>query len=99
MSITETDIKKLASLSRINLSDEESAQFAYEIESILHYVEQIKDVSSSVISTQKKPSQIAHRNALREDTDNSNLNTDPTIVIKEAPSVEDGYVKVKKILG
>jgi Asp-tRNA(Asn)/Glu-tRNA(Gln) amidotransferase C subunit len=52
-----------------------------------------------VISTQKKPSQIAHRNALREDTDNSNLNTDPTIVIKEAPSVEDGYVKVKKILG
>jgi aspartyl-tRNA(Asn)/glutamyl-tRNA(Gln) amidotransferase subunit C len=99
MSITETDIKKLASLSRINLSDDETKQFAGEIESILHYVEQIKEVSASVDSSTKTPSQIPHRNALREDVSGTNLNGDPKVVINEAPTVEDGYIKVKKILG
>ncbi len=99
MSITETDIKKLATLSRINVSDKETKQFAEEIESILHYVEQIKEVSASVDSSLKTPSQIPHRNALREDVSSSHVNGDPKVVINEAPAVEDGYVKVKKILG
>ncbi len=101
MSITETDIQKLAALSRIKLSKEELGQFAKEIESILHYVEQIKEVSSnmSVDSSGKTPSEISHRNFLREDIENINLNPDAAFVIKEAPSVEGGYIKVKKILG
>ena len=99
MSITEADIKKLAILSRINLSEQESKQFAGEIESILQYVEQIKEVSGSVDSSSKTPSQVPHRNALREDVDNILLNPNPEIVINEAPLTEDGYVKVKKILG
>lgn len=99
MTITETDIKKLATLSRINLTDKETKQFAEEIESILHYVEQIKEVSATVDSGVKDKVTFKHRNALREDVDNSALNPKPEVVIKEAPSVEDGYVKVKKILG
>lgn len=108
MTITEADITKLASLSRMNLSDDEKAQFAKEIDSILGYVEQIKEVSSTVSSTaasaqpldasEKKPADIPHRNVMREDVEDKALNDDPHIVVAEAPATQDGYVKVKKIL-
>lgn len=98
MSITTDDIKKLASLSRINISDEETVKFASEIDGILGYVEQIKEVSdtSANADTKTKPS---HRNALREDIDDRNINADPSLLVKMAPESQDGYVKVKKILG
>jgi aspartyl-tRNA(Asn)/glutamyl-tRNA(Gln) amidotransferase subunit C len=47
MTITEKDIEKLATLSRMRLEDDEKAQFAKEIDSILGYVEQIKEVSEN----------------------------------------------------
>lgn len=123
MTITQTDIQKLASLSRIKLTDDEQIQFAKEIDSILGYVEQIKEVSSGVAegdtrntestknskntesaSTQvvshadKKPSDIPHRNHMREDIADTDLNPDASVLVNSAPSHEQGFVKVKKIL-
>ncbi len=110
MSITTDDIKKLASLSRINISNEETVLFAKEIDGILGYVEQIKEVSSANASSamssganlsanvgpKTKP---PHRNAMRDDIDDRNINSDPSILVKSAPESQDGYIKVKKILG
>jgi aspartyl-tRNA(Asn)/glutamyl-tRNA(Gln) amidotransferase subunit C len=98
MTITQTDIQKLANLSRIKLTDEEQTQFAKEIDSILGYVEQIKEVSSDVSHADKKPADIAHRNALREDIADANLNPDSSVLVESAPAHEQGFVKVKKIL-
>lgn len=113
MSITTDDIKKLANLSRIKISEEEMSQFAKEIEGILGYVEQIKEVSdASIVSTSgtsvaggantdtlgaKKI--LTHKNAMREDVEDREVNPDPSILVKIAPESQDGYVKVKKILG
>lgn len=97
MSITEKDIEKLASLSRIRISDEEKTQFAKEIDSILGYVEQIKEVSENA-DVPKTPDSIPHRNALREDADDRNLNADGSALITAAPASQDGLIKVKKIL-
>ncbi len=98
MTITQTDIQKLASLSRMKLTEEEQTQFAKEIDSILGYVEQIKEVSSDVSHADKKPSDIPHRNALREDIADANLNPDSNVLVESAPAQEQGFVKVKKIL-
>jgi aspartyl-tRNA(Asn)/glutamyl-tRNA(Gln) amidotransferase subunit C len=103
MTITQADIQKLASLSRMKLTEEEQAQFAKEIDSILGYVEQIKEVSSGTQGgsshADKKPSDIPHRNALREDVADADLNPDSSVLVDAAPAHEQGFVKVKKILG
>lgn len=100
MSITEADIKKLASLSRMKLTAEEEAQFAKEIDSILGYVDQINEVSGASAATAgvKAPAEIPHRNMLREDVADADLNPDSSVLVKSAPASEDGFVKVKKIL-
>lgn len=98
MTITQTDIQKLASLSRMKLTDEEQSQFAKEIDSILGYVEQIKEVSSDVSHADKKPADIAHRNLMREDIADANLNPESNVLVESAPAHEQGFVKVKKIL-
>ena len=107
MSITEAEIKKLASLSRIKLADDELAQFKKEIDSILGYIEQIKEVSASADTaatssagsiSQPRAIKPTHRNVLREDIADRNLNQDASEVLTCAPSVQDGMVKVKKIL-
>lgn len=110
MSINAQDIKKLASLSRIKISDSEVDQFAKEIDGILGYVEQIKEVSGGASGgamagfgapshAGKSPLNIPHRNQLREDADDRSLNDDASILVESAPQSEDGYIKVKKILG
>lgn len=98
MTITQADIQKLASLSRMKLTEEEQAQFTKEIDSILGYVEQIKEVSSDVSHADKKPIDIAHRNLMREDVADTDLNPDSSVLVHSAPAHEDGFIKVKKIL-
>lgn len=106
MTITQADIQKLASLSRMKLTDDEQAQFAKEIDSVLGYVEQIKEVSSGAHAgasgiashADKKPSDILHRNAIREDVADRYLNSDASKLVEAAPEHEQGFVKVKKIL-
>lgn len=97
MSITQKDIQKLASLSRIQLTEAEEMEFAKEIDAILGYVDQINTVST-VQNDIKNPERFVHRNALREDVDDVALNPEPQILIDAAPTQQDGYVKVKKIL-
>ncbi len=98
MSLTEADIKKLASLSRMKLSDEELNQFTKEIDAILGYVEQIKEVSADISAAPKTPGSITHRNILREDADDRNLNATGDVLVSATPESEGGLVKVKKIL-
>ncbi|HEY1037709.1 MAG TPA: Asp-tRNA(Asn)/Glu-tRNA(Gln) amidotransferase subunit GatC [Candidatus Paceibacterota bacterium] len=101
MSLTQSDVQKLASLSRMKLSDEEAAQFTKEIDAILGYVEQIKEVSAgeAAASAGVHANPPLHRNMMREDIADQNLNPDSSEVLSRAPSHQDGLVKVKKILG
>ncbi len=101
MSLTEADVQKLASLSRIKLSDEETTQFTKEIDAILGYVEQIKEVSAgdAAASVGVHANPPLHRNIMREDAADTDLNPDSSEVLSRAPSHQDGLVKVKKILG
>lgn len=97
--ILKKDIEKLAALSRMKLSDEETERFAKEIDSILGYVTQIQEVADTTALTEKLPSDYPHRNALREDVDDRDIVEDTKVLIDLAPASQDGYVKVKKILG
>ncbi len=92
--ITRQDIEKLASLARIQITDEEKDQFRQEIDSILAYVAQIQ---AAVVSLDLNPEAGVVKNIMREDVAHeSGAYTE--IILKEAPSRQGEYLKVKKIL-
>ncbi len=97
MEITPAEIEKLASLSRIKISDAEKASFAKEIGSILNYVNQIKEVVADTQHSTQRES-YPHRNVMRKDVANREVLENPADVVASAPNSQDGFVKVKKIL-
>lgn len=92
--IDKGEIKKLAQLSRITVSEQEVNSLAKEIESILNYVSDVQKVTSGKTTTKAG----VLRNVMREDgkPHTSGLYTDA--LLKEMPKTEKGYLKVKKIL-
>jgi len=92
--ITLQDIEKLATLSRLSLTDDEKEKYRGEIDSILGYIDILKKVSTDKCA----PVMSRNKNVLREDINphESGVYTDK--LLKLAPRNEDGYVKVKKIL-
>lgn len=101
---TVEDVQKLASLSRLALTDEEKIAFADELGGILGYVSQIQDVVASGVFDRTASAQYQHKNVMRDDvssdmTPDTQLNPDPSILVDSAPRHTEGYVQVKKILG
>lgn len=88
------DIKHLANLSRLHLNEEEIEAYTKQFDEIVAYVDKIKDVASEDDSGVIESNEV--RNILREDEVHSYEN--PEEIINEAPSHQDNFVKVKKIL-
>lgn len=91
------DVKKLATLSRLALTEEEVAKLQVEISSILAYIDTIQKV--------ELPSQTSGsvyldiENVMREDLPTHEAGEHTEALLTQAPRSEKGYLKVKKILG
>ncbi|NCU28627.1 MAG: Asp-tRNA(Asn)/Glu-tRNA(Gln) amidotransferase subunit GatC [Candidatus Moranbacteria bacterium] len=92
------EIKKLADLARIDMNEEEMAGIAKDFQSILAYVGQVQEVSGEASENKKSKEDYFMRNVMREDavTNNGRENTDK--ILANAPEVEDGFIKVRKIM-
>ena len=79
---------------RIELSDDEKRELSGEMDSILDFVNQIQTAEVG----DKKESVGILKNVMREDKNphKSELYTED--ILREAPKIENGYIKVKKIL-
>lgn len=95
--IDRKDIEKLASLSRIKLTEAEKDSFQKEIEGILGYVAQIQKVSSDTESAVKKPDSMRPNNMLREDIQTVQGGQYTEALLEAAPFRNKNYVKVKNI--
>ncbi len=91
--ITKEDIKNLADLARIQISDKEAESLTREMDSILGYVGQIKEATGD---TEKMLPKL--RNIMREDISTNAPKQYAEKLLKNAPSREKNYLKVKKIL-
>lgn len=83
------DIKHIAELSRITLTDEELEKFTPQMKTILESVTVLQDVDTSNVQPMKK--RIPFED-LREDVPKKSLKQED--VIKNAPYSENGYIKV-----
>lgn len=91
MKLQESDIKHLANLSRIHVSDEDAKQYAEQFSSILSYVSEIQSVDVPEVHDISNVS-----NVFRDDVSEESHFT--KTFLNEVPDVEGGYVKVKQIL-
>lgn len=92
--IQKEDIAHLAELARIEVGEGEAKTLAKDVEGILKYVEQVKDVSVEKAA----PEQGGLTNIFREDVNPHESGAFTDALISAVPEKEDGYVKVKKIL-
>jgi aspartyl/glutamyl-tRNA(Asn/Gln) amidotransferase C subunit len=99
--IEKKDIEHLAKLSRIELTESDTEGLTKDIESILGYVDQLKEVDPSEAEAGAdlgEPVVGENRNVLREDGDPHESGIHTEAILKEAPSTEDNFIKVKNIL-
>ena len=92
--INEQQVRRVALLSRLELSDEEVAQFSGQLSNIVEYIEKLNELDTDNVEP------LAHclpvHNVLREDTPRPSLTNDQALA--NAPEREDEYFKVPKIL-
>jgi aspartyl-tRNA(Asn)/glutamyl-tRNA(Gln) amidotransferase subunit C len=91
--ITLDEMKNLAMLARIGMSDDELLAMAHEFDSILGYVDQINNVQVSDIADEQLQKNITH-----SDSDAYASGTYSEKMIAGAPDSLDGFYKVPKIL-
>lgn len=89
------DVLKLARLSRLHLSEDEIAQFADEISTILGYVDQLAEVDLSELAPTNQVTGL--KNVTRTD-EVREYGADATVLLKNTPAVEDGHIRVQRML-
>lgn len=94
MKVTEQDIQTVASLSRLKIRLEESAEVIDNLNKILTYVENLNSIDTANIepTTYALPMQ----NVFRKDEVKPSLDRD--LALSNAPLKEDGYFKVPRVL-
>lgn len=85
-------IKHLAHLSRLHVSNDEIQEYTKQFDEIVAYVDKIKECSDTAEVLDSN----AVKNVLREDKVISYTN--PEHIIDESPRHHDNFVQVKKIL-
>ena len=88
------DIKKVARLSRLDLSEEEKVTFGNQLEQILTYMEQLNRLDTSGVEPTSHA--IPIQNVFREDGVKSSFMQEEVLAI--APDEEDGHFKVPRII-
>jgi aspartyl-tRNA(Asn)/glutamyl-tRNA(Gln) amidotransferase subunit C len=91
--VTKEDIKKLAGLARIEISENEIESLTSEIDSILNYVGEIKNATGDMERVVPKL-----RNVMRDDEVTRESGEYTEKLLSNAPMRDKNYLKVKKIL-
>jgi aspartyl-tRNA(Asn)/glutamyl-tRNA(Gln) amidotransferase subunit C len=89
------DVLKLARLARLRLSDEEVDKFKDEISSILEYVEQLQQVD---LGNLKPTQQVTGLTNVTRKDEVLDYGPTPEDLLKNAPSTEEGHIKVRRML-
>lgn len=93
--LTQAEIKKIALLARLKLTEEEVDQYNSQLNSVFDYIKQLQEVNIDGIEPTAQVTGL--ENVMREDV---NIDCSPEIIqtaLSQA-ELEDGELKVKKVL-
>ena len=95
--ISKEDIKNLANLARIGVTEDEIEKMTSEIDSILGYVGEVQKFGAKESGSEER--EIPNlRNVMRDDVVTNGKDEYKEKLLNNAPSREGNYLKVKKIL-
>ncbi len=92
--ITEEEVRKLAELARLELTESEIKEFQKDFGTILEYVSQVQEVATDEVN----PEVSVPHNVMREDKDPYKSGEYTRKIVEQFPDKEGDYLKVKKII-
>ncbi len=92
--MTPDEVKHLASLARLQLTDQEIEAFPKQFSDILGFVDQIKEADVTGIQTRD----FTHINVFREDVNPHTAGENRDLILAGMPEVKEDRLKVKRIL-
>lgn len=95
--LTKTDVEQIAALARLALTDEETSRFARQLDSILQYARQVREVDTSGVAA---TSHVLDRQPA-DRADEVRPSLDQTEALANAPerALPEGLFKVPRVLG
>lgn len=93
--ITIDDVKKLARLSALDVTDDEAKNLRDQLEEILGYFQQLDDVDTTGVEPSYQVTGL--ENVSRHDEVEPET-VSPAELLKNAPHVQDGQIKVRRVL-
>jgi aspartyl-tRNA(Asn)/glutamyl-tRNA(Gln) amidotransferase subunit C len=95
MSVTLKDVEHIATLARLEFSDEEKETFTHQLNSILAYVEQLNKLDTTNVEPLSHVIELG--DAYREDVVRPGVTQDEAL--RNAPSKTEQFFKVPKVIG
>ena len=93
--ITEDDVRHVARLARLDVTDDEVALFAGQLEAVLQHAQDVEALDVADVPPTAHP--LPLENVFREDVPRAGLDRDEVLAM--APAAEDGRFRVPRILG
>ncbi|MCC6578947.1 MAG: Asp-tRNA(Asn)/Glu-tRNA(Gln) amidotransferase subunit GatC [Phycisphaeraceae bacterium] len=94
-SITEQDVRHVARLSRLKLSDEEVRHFTQQLGNVMQYIAKLSELD--VTNVEPMAHALDMSNVLREDEPQPGMDVD--LALANAPDRSTPFFKVPKVLG
>ncbi len=94
MSLSLEDVKKIASLARLNLTDEELGLYREQLSAVLDYAGRLNDLD--IAEVQPTTSAVAMQNVMREDKLQPSLSIEE--VLLNAPQHSDNQFLIQSVL-
>ena len=96
MRITPEQVRYIADLANLRLTQEDTARYAGDLEEILAYVDQLNELDTSGVEPMAQVLHEGNAAPLREDTPGPSLQ--PDIALRCAPMCGAGHFKVPKVI-
>jgi aspartyl-tRNA(Asn)/glutamyl-tRNA(Gln) amidotransferase subunit C len=96
MKLTKKDVEYVANLARLELSSEESKNFAAQLESILEYMDKLSRLDTSSVKPTTHTLNI--KNGYRKDEVVNCPEDVREKILNNAPKKEENFFKVKKVI-
>ena len=96
MELERSEIKHIANLARLDLTDKEFETYGNQLSDILSYIDQLKEVDTTDIEPTAQVTGL--ENVLREDKIEDWDPSERAAALKQAPELEGRQVKVKRVL-
>ena len=94
--VTKKDVEKIADLARLQFSETEVEGFTGDLNNILNYVDQLKEVDVTGVEPLENMNEAMETNVLRKDEVGDSLLQ--AEALKNAPKAADGFFLVPKVI-